>query len=346
MVNKLSTRARLLTALRERTGEPVSGSTLARDLGVSRVAVWKGIQGLTGAGYPIETRGSGYALALETTDDFLYPWEFGERESLFRYFPVTGSTMDRAREYALQGLPAGTIITAGKQTAGKGRNGRSWDSAQGGLFCTVIDRPSIALGDYCLPVMAYQIAVARAVSSLCGKPARVRWPNDIYIDQRKIAGLITELEGQGDMVQWLAIGIGVNVNNAVSLAAPSSKAAPSPMAIGCAEIAGHPVSLRAVLLKIIDEAEQIRNRTRIDTAYAQGNRMLAAEWNSLAAGMGAQAAVVNADTRTGKERLLARGIFAGVDPAGRAIIKSANGKGSLYFNPGPVSIVLYGGGDS
>jgi BirA family biotin operon repressor/biotin-[acetyl-CoA-carboxylase] ligase len=240
--------------------------------------------------------------------------------------------MDRAREYALQGIPSGTVITAGKQSAGKGRNGRSWDSPQGGLFCTIIDRPDIALADYCLPVMAYQIAVARAVSSLCGKSARLRWPNDVYVGKRKIAGLITELEGYGDIMQWMTTGIGINVNNAV----PS---APK-MATSCAEITGHPVSLRTVLVKIIDEAEQIRKHTKIDTAYAQGNRMLAAEWNSLAEGIGASAAVVNA-----KGRLLARGIFAGVDPAGRAIIKSENGKGSLYFNPGPVSIALYGGGD-
>jgi BirA family biotin operon repressor/biotin-[acetyl-CoA-carboxylase] ligase len=350
MVNKLSTKARLLMVLREKAGKPVSGSALARDLGVSRVAIWKGMQGLTGAGYPIETQSSGYTLAPGAGDDFLYPWEFGERESLFRYFPATDSTMNRAREYAVQGLPAGTVITAGRQSAGKGRNGRSWDSRQGGLFCTIIDRPGIALADYCLPVMAYQIAVARAVSSLCGKPARVRWPNDVYVGKRKIAGLITELEGYGDIMQWLTTGMGVNVNNAVPSTAPSSVAAPSSMAISCAEIAGHPVSLRTVLLNIIDEAEQIRKRTRIDTAYAQGNRMLAAEWNSLAEGIGAPAAVVSAPPSpmappTAKGRLLARGIFVGVDPAGRAIIKSENDKGSLYFNPGPVSMVLYGGGD-
>jgi BirA family biotin operon repressor/biotin-[acetyl-CoA-carboxylase] ligase len=242
--------------------------------------------------------------------------------------------MDRAREYALQGIPSGTVITAGKQSAGKGRNGRSWDSPQGGLFCTIIDRPGIALADYCLPVMAYQVAVARAVSSLCGKPAHVRWPNDIYVGKQKIAGLITELEGYGDIMQWMTTGIGVNVNNAV----------PAATATSCAKITGHPVSLRTVLLKIIDEAEQIRKHTKIDTAYAQGNRLLSAEWNSLAEGIGAQSAMVSADTQAAKGRLLARGIFAGVDPAGRAIIKAENGKGSLYFNPGPVSLVLYGGG--
>jgi BirA family biotin operon repressor/biotin-[acetyl-CoA-carboxylase] ligase len=341
MVNQLSTKARLLIALREKAGESISGNWLAQDLGVSRVAVWKGIQTLTAAGYAIETQGTGYTLNAEKAlsgegGDFLYPWEFGEKESRFRHFTSTGSTMDRAREFALQGLAAGTVITAEKQSAGRGRNGNPWASRQGGLFCTILERPRLALADYCLPSIVIQIAAARALTSLCGKPASLRWPNDIYIDRRKIAGVMTELEGEGDIISWLAIGIGINANNT----------APSGRAVSCAELIGHTVSRSALLLKILDEAERVKKRTKSDTAYSQGNRLLAAEWNSMADYVGARAAVVPSGEEVNlgkrKSRIFARGIFDGIDPAGRCIIRSESGKEALYFNPGPVSLVLWG----
>jgi BirA family biotin operon repressor/biotin-[acetyl-CoA-carboxylase] ligase len=340
MVNQLSTKARLLIALRTQAGKPINGNHLAQDLGVSRVAVWKGIQALSAAGYAIETQGAGYALDVKGTD-FLYPWEFGEREASFRHFASTGSTMDRAREFALQGLAAGTVITAERQSAGRGRNGNPWASRQGGLFCTILERPRIAIADYCLPSIVIQIATARVLSALCGKTASLRWPNDIYIDRRKIAGVMTELEGEGDIISWLAIGIGINANNT----------APSGRAVSCAEITGHTVSRSKLLLAILDEAERVKQRTQSDTAYSQGNRLLAAEWNSMADYVGARAAVVpsgendasrEAALRKRKGKIFARGIFAGIDPAGRCIIKSESGKEALYFNPGQVSLVLWG----
>jgi BirA family biotin operon repressor/biotin-[acetyl-CoA-carboxylase] ligase len=181
--------------------------------------------------------------------------------------------------------------------------------------------------------MIFQIAIAHALSFFCGKQAWLRWPNDIYMNNRKIAGVLTELAGEGNAISWLAAGFGVNVNNQP----------PSEKAISCAGITRHPLSRREVLLKIIDETERIKERSSSGTAYSQGNRMLAAEWNSKADGIGARAVII--DSRSGasgeaKGRALARGIFAGIDPAGRCIIKSESGKGALYFNPGPVSVVF------
>jgi biotin-(acetyl-CoA carboxylase) ligase len=147
---------------------------------------------------------------------------------------------------------------------------------------------------------------------------------------------MTELEGEGDSISWLTIGIGLNANNT----------APSGRAVSCAELTGHAVSRSGLLLKILDEAERVKKRTQSDTAYSQGNRSLATEWNSLADGIGAKAAVVSsgeaATFEKRKGRIFARGIFAGIDPAGRCIIKSENRKEALYFNPGPVSLVLWG----
>ena len=338
----ISTKAGMLFALREKKGESVSGGVLACELGVSRVAVWKGIQSLIGAGYSVKASDSGYSLDPLKDGDYLYPWEFGPDESNFRYYESTGSTMDRAREFVVR--KSRTVVIAGKQTAGRGRNGRSWVSGKGGLFCTITDRPDrdgpgMVLADYSLPVMIFQIAVARVITTLCGKRAKLRWPNDVYIGGRKIAGIMTELEGEGNFINRLATGIGVNVNNT----------APSPRAVSCRDIAGHEVSRRDVLLQIIGESEKIKKQTCSDTAYSQGNRLLAAEWNSVADCFGAKAAVISSGNGgrdlggTQDESggwILARGIFNGIDPAGRCIIKSENGRSSMFFNPGSVSMLF------
>jgi len=327
--HKLSTKARLLMALREQAGKTISGGKLASNFGISRVGVWKGIQSLITAGYLIKANDSGYFLDPDKNNDFLYPWEFGEKEAMFRFFETTASTMDNVRDFASHGQMAGIVAVADTQSAGRGRNGRTWASRQGGLYCSFLDRPAIPLADYCMPAMLYQIAVARAVGAVCGKPARLRWPNDIYIDGHKIAGIITELEGEGDMISWIATGIGVNVNNQ----------SPSAKAVSCCEITRHGVSRRQLLTAIIKEAEQLKKSAGSTMVYAQGNRYLAAEWNSLADCIGAKAAIVDA-VNMEKGRMLARGVFEGIDPAGRCIIKPHGNSESLFFNPGPVSIML------
>jgi len=336
-----STKARLVEVLRDENGRPISGGKLATDLGISRVAVWKGIQSLIKAGYPVDTLESGYSLDPESPSDFLYPWEFGENESMFRYFENTGSTMDRMREYAVQGNVSGTVVIAGTQDAGKGRLGRSWVSEQGGLYFTVLERPvqvsPMALTDYRLPLMLHQIAVARVLGSLCGKPARLRWPNDVYIGDRKIAGLMTELSGEGDSIRWLASGIGINVNN------------PAPMdgSVSCAELIGHPISRRELLLKIIDEARRIKRQMDYDKAYATGNQLLADEWNSMADRIGAGVSLMDLGSADGTIRArkkrppLAKGIFAGTDSVGKCVIRKENGEGIMCFNAGIASLVYH-----
>jgi BirA family biotin operon repressor/biotin-[acetyl-CoA-carboxylase] ligase len=329
-----SVRALVLEELRQREGNPVSGTSLAKVTGVSRVAVWKNIQALAEAGYPVRTLEKGYALETEDRD-FLYPWEFGGRESLFRYFSGTGSTMDRAREFAGQGLPEGTVICAEKQSAGRGRNGRTWASRQGGLFFSLLERPNLALAAYVLPALILQIALAKTLGRICGKKALLRWPNDIYIDQRKIAGILTELAGTGDKITWLAGGAGVNVNNPV----------PSGRITSCAEILGRKVSRRETLTAILDEIEGLKKKHVPAGVYE--SRGISKEWNSLAEGLGGRVAVIDpchgdftAERPEGNERILARGTYAGIDGAGRCLVKTGTEKGTLAFSPGSASIIF------
>jgi len=332
-IDVLSSKAHLLSIFRNKQGKPVSGTILAKELGISRVAVWKTVQSLLQAGYSIETGETGYSLDPKNEKDFLFPWEFGEKEELFFHYKNTGSTMDRARELALRGALGGTIITAEKQSAGRGRSSRTWVSRQGGLFFTILERPNFAIAEYSILSLVTQIAVVRTVSSVCGKNAFLRWPNDVYINRRKIAGVTTEISGEGDLITWLSAGVGLNINNIT----PSGKAA------SCAEVTGHEISRREVLIKILDEIEKVSKKFASQAAYSQGNIALAAEWNSLADCIGAKAAIFepekeeeNSIEKPGK--ILARGTFSGIDPAGRCILKTA--KGNLYFNPGSVSLAF------
>ncbi|MDR2941890.1 MAG: biotin--[acetyl-CoA-carboxylase] ligase [Treponema sp.] len=333
-VSGLTSKARLLVLLRNKQGEPLSGSLLAKEMGVSRVAIWKTVQALTQAGYAIETGDNGYSLNPKNEKDFLYPWEFGEKENMFFHYMNTGSTMDRAREQALRGAAGGSVFTAEKQTAGRGRSGRTWVSRQGGLFFSFLERPRLAIADYSLLSLVTQIAVVRTVSSVCGKKAYLRWPNDIYINRQKIAGVTTEISGEGDLISWLSCGVGVNINNPV----------PSGKAVSCAEITGHHLSRRAVLNSILNEIEKVRKKFTSVAVYSQGNRALSAEWNSLADCVGAKAVVFEPEDKTenysiGKPgKILARGIFSGIDPAGRCVLKTE--KGTLYFNQGTVSLAF------
>ena len=333
----ISSKAHLLTLLREKHGTPISGSSLAKEMGISRVAVWKNVQYLTQAGYSIETGEAGYSLDPKKEKDFLYPWEFGEKENLFYHYKNTGSTMDRARESAFRGAENGSVFTAEKQSAGRGRNGRTWVSRQGGLFFSVLERPRLTIAEYTQLPLILQIAVTRSISSICGKNAFLRWPNDIYIDRRKIAGITAEVCGEGDLITWLTGGIGVNVNNPV----PSGKAA------NCIEITKRQVSRREVLIKILEEIDNVKKTFASTAAYSQGNRPLAAEWNSLADCIGAKAAVFepagpqadnNDDSPKKSEKILARGVFQGIDPAGRCIIKTDDAL--LYFNHGSASLAF------
>ncbi|MCL2208755.1 MAG: biotin--[acetyl-CoA-carboxylase] ligase [Treponema sp.] len=328
----MTSKAKLLILLREKQGTPISGQLLAKEIGITRVAVWKTVQSLCEAGYAVETGESGYSLDPGREKDFLYPWEFGEKENLFFHFKNTGSTMDRARELALRGTE-NAVVTAEKQSAGRGRNGRTWISRQGGLFFSVLEHPRLVIADYTLFSLVLQIAVVKSVSFICGRQAYLRWPNDIYINKRKIAGITTEIAGEGDLISWLTGGIGINVNNA----SPYAKAA------SCAEILGHHISRREVLDKILSEYETAKKLFASEAAYSQGNSAISSEWNSLADCIGAKAGVFKPENKDDNYleksgKILARGIFFGIDPAGRCILKTEDR--TLYFNHGSVSLAF------
>ncbi|WP_440770200.1 biotin--[acetyl-CoA-carboxylase] ligase [Natronorubrum sp. DTA28] len=207
------TRRSILEALAE---GPVSGPQLAESLDVSRAAVWKQIDALRDAGFEIESGPTGYELAAVTA--YNGPAVEYELEAPFsiEYHDSIGSTNDRARELASEGA-TDVVVLADEQVGGRGRLEREWSAPSGGVWLSLVTRPDIAPAQAPLYTLAASVATARAARE-AGVDARIKWPNDVVVpigdegDYRKLAGILTEMEGQMDRVDWIAVGIGVNAN--------------------------------------------------------------------------------------------------------------------------------------
>jgi BirA family biotin operon repressor/biotin-[acetyl-CoA-carboxylase] ligase len=204
------TRREVLTALAE---EPVSGPDLADDLGLSRAAVWKHVEALRAAGFEIESGSDrGYRLvevpefggaAVEFGLDAPYEVEF--HESL-------PSTNSRARELAAAGRE-NVAVVADEQTGGRGRLDRTWVSPSGGVWLSLLLCPEVPPAHAPLFTLAAAVATARAVRET-GVETAIKWPNDVLVagNGTKLAGVLTEMEGEADRVSWLVVGVGINAN--------------------------------------------------------------------------------------------------------------------------------------
>jgi BirA family biotin operon repressor/biotin-[acetyl-CoA-carboxylase] ligase len=203
-------KGRILNILKAESGI-VSGETISSLLGISRVSIWKHIHKLLEAGYDIRSTPIGYQLV--SSPDALYPWEFPEREKYIHYYTEASSTMDIARDLARKGCPSFTVVIAGSQTKGRGRLKRIWLSEEGGLYFTVVTRPDIPLIMSSRINFMASVVLVKTLRDLFGIEAMVKWPNDILVGGRKLSGMLSEMEAEGDLVSFINIGLGVNVNN-------------------------------------------------------------------------------------------------------------------------------------
>ena len=210
----MTTRDAILAALREAGAAGVSGEALAGRLGVSRVAVGKHVKVLRDAGYDIVAElGAGYRLV--SAPDTPLPAEV--RTALQSGFWVrlegggeTASTNDDARALARGGAAEGTVVLASRQTAGRGRLGRTWTSPQGGAYLSAVLRPAVAPSEVAPLSLVVGLGLARGLE-LLGVDARLKWPNDVQLSGRKLAGVLLEMAAEADRVDWVVAGIGLNV---------------------------------------------------------------------------------------------------------------------------------------
>lgn len=208
----------ILRLLRSADGY-ISGQELCNRFGVSRTAVWKAINQLKEAGYEIEAQqNKGYRLMAapdlmtEAEIKSLMHTEWVAKEVL--YFDTIDSTNTKAQELAEKGYPSGTLVVADKQESGKGRRGRSWVSPSGtGIFMTLMIKSDINPNNASMLTLVAALAVAKAITSVTGEEAMIKWPNDIVVNGKKVCGILTEMNAQFDYINNIVVGVGINVHN-------------------------------------------------------------------------------------------------------------------------------------
>lgn len=211
-------REALLHMLAENEGEFVSGQQISENLNCSRTAIWKHISELRKSGYSIEAvQKRGYRLLtspdLVTAEEVsLYTGEgtFGKKVT---YKASVKSTQEIAYSLAREGAVEGSIVIADEQTGGRGRLGRAWQSPSGtGIWMSLILRPEIPLQKAPQLTLLIAVAASRAIEKVTGLEAAIKWPNDLLIKGKKVAGILTELQAEADSIHSVIVGIGMNVN--------------------------------------------------------------------------------------------------------------------------------------
>lgn len=211
-------RDKVLDFLKKASGY-ISGEEISRRLQVSRQALWKHIQELKEAGYDIvAVPHLGYRL--DSSPDRLFPAELSHGLNTkilgkkIHYFEKLPSTMDAAWQLGLEGAPEGTIILAESQSRGRGRFGREWLSPKHkGIYFSLILRPKITPGSSPILTLLTAVSIVEAIKNSCGIDARIKWPNDILVHGKKLGGILTEINAEMDLVHFVVIGVGLNVNN-------------------------------------------------------------------------------------------------------------------------------------
>jgi len=217
-MKKPAPRETILSLFNQAADGFVSGAQISAELGVSRTAVWKHIRSLRQAGYKIEAIPSrGYQLVQ--SPDILVPEailagldcrRIGSRVCCL---DVADSTNLQACRFGDDGESEGLVVIADQQRSGKGRMGRRWESPAGvNLYASILLRPAILPFDAPQLTFLSAVAVCRAILTVTGLKATVKWPNDVLLNGKKVAGLLNEMSAETDRVHYVVLGIGVNLN--------------------------------------------------------------------------------------------------------------------------------------
>lgn len=218
---KMNTKKYILTLLENNRGKNISGECIAKQLNISRNAVWKAIKELKANGYRIDAvTNKGYCLcedndilSIQGMIPFLARKDYSDK--IFVYTSLE-STNKMAKEMAISGAGHGTVIISDCQTAGKGRFDRQFYSPPGhGIYMSVVLYPAqLRFAPPTLVTAFAAVAVCEAIEAVCDKVPQIKWVNDIYLDRKKICGILTEAvtDFESGNMQWIVIGIGINFN--------------------------------------------------------------------------------------------------------------------------------------
>lgn len=278
----------ILTILRQQQGHYISGEELSKRLQLSRTAVWKHIHRLREEGYQIEAQPNlGYCLQFVPDQLTAAELKNGLSTNCFgqvvHYFATVDSTNNVAKELAGNGAEEGTIVVAEEQQAGKGRRGRSWYSPAGtGISLSIILRPRLEPQDAPKFTLVAAVATARAITAATGVNAQIKWPNDLLINGRKCVGILTEMNAEIGCINYLVIGIGINVNLDASQLPP--------------ELQGQVTSLMSAAGRRISRVSLVQHLlSELEILYQQlqngGFPAILDEWRSLTGMLGRQVRV-------------------------------------------------------
>jgi len=252
-----STKSNILKLLK--TNKIISGEDIGKALGISRTAVWKHIQVLKNKGYKIKSTPKGYMLINNL--DLLNEEELADLPYKIYYYKEITSTMDVAKKIAEKGEEA--LIIAEVQTRGKGRLGRIWHSPKGGIWMSLIVRPSLILKEAYLLTYIASLATALAIEKTSGIRVSLKWPNDVIYkkdkEEKKLAGILLEIKAEIDQINYAIIGVGINVNNKIGIL--------ESQAISLKEILGKEIKRKNIVMEFIkifknllkSEAKEILN---------------------------------------------------------------------------------------
>ena len=311
----MTTDAKILSALRASPGG-VSGADLAEQLGISRAAVWARIEDLRRLGYDIEAGPHiGYRMLDEPdlllADDLLA--RLGKTRVIgrdIRVFEQTTSTNDVIEKLARDGVKEGVAVFAETQTRGRGRLGRKWVSpGRKGLWFSILLRPALRPPEATRLTVASATALRRAIAAETGLRPEIKWPNDVVINGKKTAGILTEMSAEPDQVRHVVLGIGVNVNLGLGEFPP--------------ELRKLATSLKLESGRVISRAElAVAILRELDADYARlgggGFATVADEWEAHCRTIGRQVTIQIGDRRL-------RGRAESLDDDGVLLLRTEHG---------------------
>jgi len=303
---------KVLSILLGSAGSYVSGAEIASILGVSRMAVSKAVNNLKKKGHVIKSHPRlGYCYV--DIDDLLYLEEYlRDLPTRLRYrvvyFEEATSTQDIARSLADTGVDEGTVVLAEKQSCGRGRMGREWISPPGGLWFTVVLKPPIPPPKITLLSLLSGCAVALGIMDITNLNPHLKWPNDVLLNEKKVAGILVEANIETDLIRYAFIGIGVNVNNEIPREIAN-------IATSINQLLGHKVSRVALMRAILKRLDELYSKL----IYGYSDHIIKV-WKSLSSTLGKRIIVYLSE----KEKI--KGQALDINKDGSLIVKTSENK--------------------
>ena len=302
---------RVLTFLKAHNTEYLSGQDLSDVLRISRVAVWKHIKKIQLLGYTVESKQKeGYKLTANS--GLLLPWEIvsGIKTKVLGqqayYFDSIDSTQNQAMKMANDPKNSGAIIIAEKQTGGKGRSGRKWISPKGGIWLSVILHPKFDISITTLFPIASSLALSYAIEKICKINPELKWPNDLTIKGKKVAGMLVDASLESNRIENLVLGVGINFKIDVKKIEKILKKTPNYYGVASLNKDGDAIALVQCFLLELEKMYELLNTKQ--------TTKIIAEWTKRSSTIGKE---VEIDTVNGK----IKGKASKIDEDGGLLVK-------------------------